>query len=130
MEASMNLARRSLRRVLPALAAALACGAADAMTVTYQCIGYRPLTAEFTPTAAQLHFEGQTWTLKRVRDAKEATYIDSRDGIKVVTKQREMTFTNGKETLACTLQSDALRPENLGMAPKPASSAPAASAAH
>ena len=117
---------RPLLYLRPALAAAVlfACGAASAMTVSYQCIGYRPLTAEFTPQVAQLHFEGKNWTLKRVRDAKEATYIDSRDGIKVVTKQRAMTFTNGKETLACTLQSEALKPENLGMAPKTAPSAP------
>ena len=117
---------RPLQHVRPALAAAvlLACGAANAMTVNYQCIGYRPLTAEFTPQVAQVHFEGKNFTLKRVRDAREATYIDSRDGIKVVTKQRDMTFTNGNETLACKLQSEALKPENLGVAPKPAPSAP------
>jgi hypothetical protein len=119
--------RRSFPRVRPALAAfatLLACGGASAMTVSYQCIGYRPLTAEFTPQVAQLHFEGNNWTLKRVRDAKEATYIDGRHGVKVVTKQREMTLSTEKETLACKLQSDALRPEALGVAPKAPPSAP------
>ena len=101
-----------------ALATLLASGGADAMTVSYQCIGYRPLTAEFSPREAQVHFEGQNWTLARVRDSREATYVNGRAGVRVVTKQRELTLTTGKETLACKLQSDALKAENLGMAPK------------
>jgi hypothetical protein len=37
--------------------------AAQAMTVTYQCTGRRPLTAELTPREGQIHFEGQDWTV-------------------------------------------------------------------
>ena len=115
----------ALRAAALALATLLASGGAGAMPVSYQCIGYRPLTAEFTPREAQVHFEGKNWTLARVRDAREATYVNGRAGIRVVTKQRELTLNTGQETLACKLQSDALKPEALGIAPKePPPSAP------
>jgi|SRR6478609_1417217 hypothetical protein len=108
----------AVRAATLALSTLLVGAGAGAMPVSYQCIGYRPLTAEFTPREAQLHFEGKNWTLARVRDAREATYVNGRAGIRVVTKQRELTLTTGKETLACKLQSDALKPEALGIAPK------------
>ena len=114
------------RLAAAALAASLASAGAGAMTVSYQCIGYRPLTAEFTPREAQVHFEGKNYTLARVRDAREATYVNGRAGIRVVTKARELTMHMAKETLACKLQSDALKPENLGIAPQDGSSAPSA----
>ena len=116
--------RAACRATALALAASLASGAASAMTVAYQCIGYRPLTAEFTPREAQVHFEGKNWTLARVRDAREATYVNGHAGIRVVTKQRELTLHTGKETLECKLQSDALKPESLGMTPTAPPSTP------
>ena len=82
--------------------------AAQAMTVTYQCTGRRPLTAELTPRKGQIHFEGQDWTVTRVPSGREARYLNKGAGVEVVTKQREMTFTHGAETLQCFLKSDAL----------------------
>ena len=100
----------SPRALRMAMGAALAvCGAAaPAMTVNYQCIGYRPLSAELTPREGQIHFEGKDWRVLRVRDAKEARYVNAREGVTVVTRAREMTFTHGDETLQCFLKSDAL----------------------
>ena len=43
------------------LAALASAGPAGAMTVTYQCTGYRTMTAEFTPREAQVPFEGVHW---------------------------------------------------------------------
>jgi hypothetical protein len=93
-----------------AMRAALAVGGAgaQAMTVSYQCTGRRLLTAELTPRAGQIHFEGQDWTLARVRGGHEAHYMNAKAGIDVVTKERQMTFTHGPETLQCFLYSDAL----------------------
>jgi hypothetical protein len=91
------------------VASALASSATEAMTVHYQCVGYRMLSAEISPGEAQLHFEGKDWTLVRVRDAHEARYVDVRAKITVVMKAREMTFTQAGQALQCTLQSDALR---------------------
>jgi hypothetical protein len=103
-------------RLIRAAAIALAafgCVAAQAMTVNYQCIGYRLLSAELTPRQGRIHFEGNDWSVVRVRDAREARYVNAKDGIVVVTKQRAMRFTHGAETLQCFLKSDAL-PESSG----------------
>ncbi len=114
-------ARTALARLVPRVALlatlAFAGAAAQAMTVNYQCIGYRPLQAELNPRNGQIHFEGKDWTVTRVRDAHEARYVNSRAGVTVVTKQREMTFTHDGETLQCFLKSDALAPFEPASAP-------------
>ncbi|HEX4509046.1 MAG TPA: hypothetical protein VH328_03165 [Burkholderiaceae bacterium] len=89
-----------------------------AMTTTYQCTGYRTLTAEFTPRDGQVHFEGQDYTLHRVADSHEATFVDGRHGVTVVMRQGELSLHLPKEQLACKLRSDALR--DLGPASHPA----------
>jgi hypothetical protein len=100
----------SHRAIRLAMAAALAFAAvgAQAMTVSYQCTGRRLLTAELTPRAGQIHFEGHDWSLARVRSGREAHYVNAKAGIDIVTKERTMTFTHGPETLQCFLFSDAL----------------------
>ena len=87
---------------------ALASAATQAMTVSYQCTGRRLLTAELSPRLGQLHFEGNNWTVKRVPGGREARYVNTKDGIDVVTQARKMTFTHGTEVLQCFLYSDAL----------------------
>ncbi len=98
------------RAIRMAMAAALALAAvgAQAMTVSYQCTGRRLLTAELTPRQGQLHFEGHDWTLTRIPGGREARYRNTKAGVEVVTKERQMTFTHGGETLQCFLYSDAL----------------------
>jgi hypothetical protein len=98
------------RAIRMALGAVLVLGAAgaQAMSVSYQCIGYRPLTAELTPRQGQVHFEGHDWTVVRVRGAREARYVSAKDNVTVVTKERTLTLTYGTETLACYLKTDAL----------------------
>ena len=100
----------SPRAIRMAMLAALAFAAvgAQAMTVSYQCTGRRLLTAELTPRLGQLHFEGQDWTVTRVRGGKDAHYVNAKEGVDVVTRERTMTFTHGTETLQCLLFSDAL----------------------
>ena len=100
----------SPRAIRMAMGAALALAAAgtQAMTVSYQCTGRRVLTAELTPGEGHLHFEGQNWTVMRVRGGREAHYANPKLAIDVVTKERTMTFKHGAETLQCFLYSDAL----------------------
>ena len=118
-------ARRAARSAALVLGPLLVHAGASAMPVSYQCIGYRPLTAEITPREAQLHFEGRNWTLTRVRDAREATYVNGHEGIRVVMKQRDLTLQTAKETLSCKLQSDAVKAAEgeAGMRPASAPSA-------
>jgi len=98
------------RAIRMAMLACLLCAAAgaQAMTVSYQCTGRRLLTAELTPREGQIHFEGQNWTVARVRSGREARYANAKAGVDLVTKERTMTFTHGAETLQCFLYSDAL----------------------
>ena len=98
---------RAIRMAMLATLAFAAAGA-QAMTVSYQCTGRRLLTAELTPRAGQIHFEGQNWTVTRVRSGREARYVNAKEGLDLVTKERAMTFTHGTETLQCFLYSDAL----------------------
>ena len=108
------MTRRPLRSSLAlrsALLAALALAGVEAraMTVTYQCVGYRLLQAELNPRNGQIHFEGQDWAVTRVPGGHDARYVNGKAGVTVVTSQREMTFTHGSETLKCFLKSDALQ---------------------
>jgi len=105
---------RAIRMAMVA-ALALSAAAAQAMTVSYQCTGRRVLTAELSPRQGQLHFEGHDWTVRRVPDGHEARYVNKKDAVSVVTRERTMTFTHGDETLQCFLYSDALP----GDAPRP-----------
>ena len=98
---------RAIRMAMLA-ALALAGAGAQAMTVSYQCTGRRLLTAELSPRVGQIHFEGQNWTVRRVPDKDMARYVNKQDGVDVITKQRQMTFTHGTQTLECFLYSDAL----------------------
>lgn len=98
---------RAIRMAMLA-ALALAAAGAQAMTVSYQCTGRRVLTAELTPREGRLHFEGHDWTVKRVPGGRLARYVNRKDGVDVVTKERQMTFTHGTEVLQCFLYSDAL----------------------
>ena len=114
-----RLVPRSAALAALAFAAVLASPAAQAMTVNYQCIGYRPLSAELTPRNGQIHFEGNDWPVTRVPGGHEARYVNAKAGVTVVTYQREMTFTHGSETLKCFLKSDALQELEPASAPKP-----------
>jgi hypothetical protein len=95
-------------RIAMAAALLLATAGVQAMTVQYQCTGRRLLTAELTPRKGQLHFEGKDWTVVRVPDKTSARYVSKKDEIEVVTKDRQLTFTHGTETLQCFLFSNAL----------------------
>lgn len=91
--------------------------ASHAMTVHYQCIGYRPLSAELSPRDGQVHFEGHDWAVTRVRDAHEARYVNAKAGVTVVTRERELRLTQAGETLQCFLKSDALQPFETASTP-------------
>jgi len=101
-----------------AVALASATGLATARPVHYQCTGYQPLDASFTPMVAQLHFQGKDWTLKRVRDSREARYVGTKAGAPSVTlKQSAMSMTLDGQALECKLISDALAQFNQASAP-------------
>jgi hypothetical protein len=112
---------------LPALVAsvlALACVAASAAPADYDCEGGSTLTADFSPRSAQVRYEGQHWTLQRVREAREARYVSARSGVTITLLKSQATLERkGQASVACKLVLRALRPEALGIAPAAASTA-------
>ncbi|HJV72332.1 MliC family protein [Ideonella sp.] len=110
-------------RLAAGLALALASVAAYASPADYQCEDGGTLTADFSPRAAQVRYEGQHWTLQRVREAREARYV-SRAGVSITLLKNQATLERkGQPSLACKLVVRALRPEALGVAPAAADSA-------
>jgi len=110
-------ASRNRPRLVAGLALALASLAAHASPAEYQCDGGGVLTGDFSPRAAQVRYEGQHWTLQRVREAREARYV-SRAGVSITLLKSQATLERkGQPSLACKLVVRALRPEALGVAP-------------
>jgi membrane-bound lysozyme inhibitor of c-type lysozyme MliC len=99
----------------------MTCGAgALAAPADYQCDGGVALTADFSPRKAQVRFDGQQWTLLRVREAREARYVAARDGVAITLLRNQANLERkGQPTLACKLLVRALRPETLGITPPP-----------
>jgi hypothetical protein len=101
-----------IRRFLPvlvALAAATAMTGALARPTHYQCTGYKPMDVDFSPLVAQVRFEDQHYTLKRVRDGGEARFVGGRGVDMTLTmRQSAMELKVKGETLQCKLISDAL----------------------
>lgn len=96
----------------------LLAGAAHAAPADYTCDGGTKLRADFSPRAALLRYEGQQWSLQRVRESREARYVSRADGVSVSLLRNQATLERkGQPTLACKLVVQALRPEALGIAP-------------
>lgn len=103
----------------------LLASAAHAAPADYTCEGGTRLRADFSPRAAQLRYEGQQWTLQRVRESREARYVSGSAGVAVSVVRNQATLERkGQKPLACKLVVQALRPEALGITP--ADSPPAA----
>lgn len=110
------------RALWAALLMALACATASAARSDYQCDGGSTLTADFSPRSAQVRYEGEHWTLQRVRESREARYVSGRSGVSIVLLKNQATLARkGQAPVACKLVVRALRPEALGVAPAPAS---------
>ncbi len=101
-----------------AAALALASLAVSASPADYQCDGGSTLTADFSPRSAQVRYEGQHWTLQRVREAREARYMSARTGVSITLLKSQATLERkGQASVACKLVVRALQPQALGVAP-------------
>jgi len=109
---------------LAGAALALACVAACASPADYECEGGSTLTADFSPRAAQVRYEGQHWTLQRVREAREARYVSARSGVTITLLKNHATLERkGQASVGCKLLVRAWRREALGAPPAAASTA-------
>lgn len=93
----------------------------------YDCESGSQMRGDFSPRKAEVQFEGEKWSLDRVRDSREARYSSRKAGVTVTMVQRTAVIERkGHPKESCKLVSQALRPEALGLAP--AASAPASAA--
>jgi hypothetical protein len=97
------------------LAAMLLSAAAQAAPSAWRCDGERALRGEFTPRGGQLHFDGQDWPLTRVREAREARYVNARAGLTLTLKRSDAVLTRrGEPPLNCRLVVKSLAPAYAG----------------
>ncbi|WP_148289657.1 MliC family protein [Ideonella sp. B508-1] len=106
---------------MPSLTPALGLGlflataaAAWAGPTDYRCPGAHTLRAAFTPRDAIVTFDGQTYTLRRVRDAREARFTDSRLGLSLALSGSNASWQRkGEDDLVCRKVIASLEPEAL-----------------
>lgn len=99
--------------------------AALAGPARYHCPPPHTLSATFTPRDANVTFDGQRHTLRRVRDSREARFVNRQDGVTLVLAGSQATWQRtGEADLVCRKVVGPLEPEALQGA-RPAPSAPA-----
>lgn len=83
---------------------AFACGALQARPVIYQCTETQQLKIDFTPRQAQLHLDDKQITLRRIKTAHDAHYVNRKAGITLVARKGDLTLHEGGRTQQCKLQ--------------------------
>ena len=113
-------------RPLIALAAGILAGTAVLAGPTdYRCPAPHTLRAAFTPRDAIVTFDGQRYTLRRVRDAREARFTNGKLGVSLALSGSNATWQRkGEDALVCRKVVASLEPEALE-GTRPAPSTPA-----
>lgn len=113
-------------RPLIALAAGILAGTvALAGPTDYRCPAPHTLRAAFTPRDVIVTFDGQRYTLRRVRDAREARFTNGKLGVSLALSGSNATWQRkGEDALVCRKVVASLEPEALeGTRPAPATPA-------
>jgi hypothetical protein len=110
-----------LSTLIALVAGTLAGTAAWASPTDYRCPAPHTLRAAFTPRDAIVTFDGQNYTLRRVRDAREARFADAKQGVSLALSGSNATWQRkGEDALVCRKVVASLEPEVLqGTRPAP-----------
>ena len=107
-------------KILPSLIPALGLGlllvgaAAWAGPTDYRCPASHTLRAAFTPRDAIVTFDGQSYTLRRVRDSREARFANPQQGVSLALSGSNATWQRkGEDDLVCRKVIASLEPEAL-----------------
>ena len=103
-----------------ALLAALGVQAAPA---TYVCEDRQVLKVTATPLTVQVEVGDERWVARRVRDAREAYFLNKAKGIKVFIKRNDLELHRPAGALRCKLVPQSMSPADMYVAPM--ASAPA-----
>ncbi|MCO5977555.1 hypothetical protein [Ideonella oryzae] len=108
---------------LPALGLGLMLASATALAgpTDYRCPAPHTLRAAFTPRDAIVTFDGQNYTLRRVRDSREARFTNGKQGVSLALSGSNATWQRkGEDDLVCRKVVASLEPEALaGQRPAP-----------
>jgi hypothetical protein len=109
-----------LSTLIALVAGTLAGTAAWAGPTDYRCPAPHTLRAAFTPRDAIVTFDGQNYTLRRVRDAREARFTDAKQGVSLALSGSNATWQRkGEDALVCRKVVASLEPEACRAAPAP-----------
>lgn len=107
-----------MRRAGPLVAALLAVAAsAQAAPATYVCEDRQVLKATTTPLTVQVEVGTEHWVARRVRDAREAYFVNKAKGVKLFIKHSDLELQRPGGTLRCKLLPQGMAPENMYVAP-------------
>ena len=88
-----------------------------AAPATYVCEDKQVLKVTTTPLIVQIEVGGEHWTARRVRDAREAHFLNKAKGVQVFMKRNDMTLRRPAGDLHCKLLPQSMAAENFYVAP-------------
>jgi hypothetical protein len=97
--------------------------AASAAPADYRCEDGRVLKLTSTPFTAHVDLGEQRWSLRRVREGREAVYVNSARKARVELRGPRLEWQLAGQVLNCRLVPRGMAPENVYV--PPVASAPA-----
>lgn len=97
--------------------------AAQAAPADYRCEDGHVLRLTSTPFTAHVEWDGRRSTVQRVREGREAVYVNGRDKTRLELRGPRLEWRTPEGTTLCRLVPRSIAPENVYV--PPAASAPA-----
>jgi hypothetical protein len=91
--------------------------AAQAAPADYRCEDGRVLKLTSTPFMAHVQLDGGRWSLRRVREGREAVYVDGAKKARVELRGPNLDWTVAGQALHCRLVPRGMAPENVYVPP-------------
>ncbi|MBN8488337.1 MAG: hypothetical protein J0M20_11520 [Burkholderiales bacterium] len=91
--------------------------AAVAAPADYRCEDGRVLKLTSTPFTAHVELDTQRWTLRRVREGREAVYVNSAKNARVELRGPRLEWRAAGRALNCRLVPRGMAPENVYVPP-------------
>jgi hypothetical protein len=88
-----------------------------AAPATYVCEDKQVLKVTATPLTVHVAVGDEQWVARRVRDAREAYFLNRAKGVQVFIKHSDMTLRRPAGDLHCKLLPQSMAPENFYVAP-------------
>ncbi|MBQ0932124.1 hypothetical protein [Ideonella alba] len=91
--------------------------AAAAAPADYRCEDGRVLKLTSTPFTAHVEWDGQRHTVQRVREGREAVYVNGREKTRLELRGPRLEWRTPEGTTLCRLVPRSIAPENVYVPP-------------